>query len=167
MILATQDPIKCFYTDNDYKNSGLYDMPSKSMLAKHHVLIIDNDTVCNTIHCLFLTKMGFKKIDIARCGADAISQATRVDYSLILLEISLPDTNGFKVCKSIRKLNKHKTTPLIAVTTYTDKSIKDSCKAYDICEVVTKPLYFSTYKKALLKNLSFRNINNKIKSKEV
>jgi CheY-like chemotaxis protein len=157
MILATQDPIKCFYSDIDYKNSGLYDMPSKSMLAKHRVLIIDNDTVCNTIHCLFLTKMGFKKIDIARCGADAISQATQVNYSLILLEISLPDINGYKVCKSIRKLNKHKTTPLIAVTTFIDKSIKDSCKAYDICEVITKPLSYPTYKKALLKNLSLKN----------
>lgn len=42
-------------------------------------------------------------VDIARNGADAFFLAETNPYDLIILDVMLPDTNGFAICKDLRK----------------------------------------------------------------
>lgn len=46
-------------------------------------------------------------------GADAVSAFKRAHYDLILLDIMLPNVDGFNICKQIRK---HSTVPIIMIT---------------------------------------------------
>lgn len=153
MIVNNLTPINYFILKKNSTKSSPRDAPTKTELAKYRILVIDSDAGSNSTHCLFLSKMGFTKIDITRTGLDAISKAKRVNYNLILIEILLPDMNGFKVCKAIRKLNKHQSTPIIAATSYTNSTISDACTAYGICEVLTKPFLYHDYKNVLISKL--------------
>jgi len=43
------------------------------------------------------------KVDIKNNGREGLKQALTKDYDLILLDLMLPDIDGFEVCKKIRK----------------------------------------------------------------
>lgn len=147
---------------NNYNSSNIIsqninsDTFTRKELSNKRVLIIDSDIASNSYHCLFLTKMGFTKIDIARCGKEAIAHSTNIKYSLILIELILPDINGFKVCKSIRKINKNKDTTIIAATSYFKNKIIDACNSYNVCDVITKPFSYCEYRNILSSNLTKR-----------
>ena len=75
-------------------------------------------------------------------GLDGISTAEKSDVDLILLDINLPDIDGYEVAQRLRKSNKPKLAyiPIIAVTANALKG--DAQKALDAgCDVyMSKPI---------------------------
>jgi DNA-binding response OmpR family regulator len=53
-------------------------------------------------------------IDSVRSGAEGIEKASSIDYSLILLDLGLPDMNGYDVCRELRRANI--TAPVLVLT---------------------------------------------------
>ena len=41
--------------------------------------------------------------DLVECGREAIVRATATDYAVIVLDVTLPDVDGFQVCRTIRR----------------------------------------------------------------
>jgi two-component system phosphate regulon response regulator PhoB len=84
--------------------------------------------------------LNFKyKIDIAGSLAEARERLARNTYSLILLDVTLPDGLGFDFCRELQATNEHAMTPLIFLTgrtTISDKMIGLSAGAEDY---LTKP----------------------------
>lgn len=72
-------------------------------------------------------------------GADAIDILESEDVSLILLDIMMPDLDGFEVCKIIKSNPKIKNIPIIFLTAKSDEESIEC--AYDIggVDYVTKP----------------------------
>lgn len=52
-----------------------------------------------------LTEQGYA-VDLARTGADAVWLGTENDYDGIVLDVMLPDTDGFDVCRSLREADR-------------------------------------------------------------
>ncbi len=52
--------------------------------------------------------------DLVTSGRDAIVRATVTDYAVIVLDVMLPDVDGFNVCRAIRDERVH--TPIIILT---------------------------------------------------
>ena len=48
------------------------------------------------------------------CGADAIVRAGATDYAVIVLDVMLPDHDGFEVCRALRE--QHTDSPLLMLT---------------------------------------------------
>lgn len=69
-------------------------------------------------------------------GATAIDKALETDYSLILLDLSIPKINGIEVCKEIRKT---KNTPIIMVTARTEEIDKVLGLEIGADDYITKP----------------------------
>jgi len=100
------------------------------------ILVID-DTVSNLdIVSDFLVDYDVIAIDN---GADAINIINSEKIDLILLDIMMPDMDGYEVCKFLKK---HKSTKEIPIIFLSSKSDEDSIEmAYDIggIDYVTKP----------------------------
>lgn len=52
--------------------------------------------------------------DIAYTGTEGYNMASVEDYDLIVLDVMLPEMNGFEVCEKLRKEKKH--TPILILT---------------------------------------------------
>jgi len=65
------------------------------------VLIIEDDIAIAEIERDFLLIDGFEVV-IATDGRDGHQKATSEHYDLILLDVMLPNMNGYEICKSIR-----------------------------------------------------------------
>jgi two-component system response regulator CpxR len=76
------------------------------------VLVVDDDRELCQLVTRFLAREGFE-ISWALTGAAGIERALAEEYSLIMLDVMMPDTNGFDVLRRIRQQSR---TPVLMLT---------------------------------------------------
>jgi DNA-binding response OmpR family regulator len=77
-----------------------------------HILIIDDDPKLNRLLTEFLGGYGFK-VSTALAPGEGLKKMRRDQPDLIILDVMLPEMNGFEVCKIIRQ---ESNTPVIMLT---------------------------------------------------
>lgn len=77
------------------------------------ILIVEDEL--ETIDSLksYLTNIGYR-VDISLSGQDALKLIKQNEYSLIILDLNLPDLSGEIVCQKIRHLGKN--TPILIIS---------------------------------------------------
>ena len=76
-------------------------MPSEPNQKTERILVIDDDVeLCNLVH-RFLQQEGFQ-VDCINSGVTGAHQALSGDYALIVLDVMMPEMNGFDVLRRIR-----------------------------------------------------------------
>ena len=72
---------------------------------------------------VFETVLGDLKQNLvfARSGADALRQILRRDFAVILLDVNMPDMDGFETATLIRRYKRSSHTPIIFITSYADE----------------------------------------------
>jgi len=101
------------------------------------ILIIDDDeSTCKSLK-LILGKKGYKT-DIAQTGREAMKKLQGNSFNVALLDIKLPDIEGLKLLKPLKK--KHPDMAVILVTAYA--SVKTATQALNEGAIayITKPL---------------------------
>jgi len=100
------------------------------------ILIVD-DTESNID--ILLELLSEYDLAVATDGLSAIEIANNEDIDLILLDIIMPEMDGYDVCNSLKLSAKTKDIPIIFITAKTDENSIE--KAYDIggIDYVTKP----------------------------
>lgn len=81
-------------------------------MEKQKILIVDDDENIAELISLYLLKECFAT-EIAYTGRDALKMVTSYNPDLILLDIMLPDIDGYEVCTQVRKT---KQTPIIMLS---------------------------------------------------
>jgi len=69
------------------------------------ILIIDDEVNIIELAKLYLQREGFQ-VEAASRGQDGLTMQTAVNPDLIILDIMLPDIDGFEVCRQIRAKSK-------------------------------------------------------------
>ena len=76
------------------------------------ILIADDDTnICELLR-LYIEKEGFE-VEIAHDGKEAMELFEKSDPALIMLDIMMPELDGWQVCREIRKKSQ---CPIIMLT---------------------------------------------------
>ncbi len=104
------------------------------------LMVEDNDIVVSIYHAM-LEALGFKA-DVARNAKEALALAPK-GYDLILMDIGLPDLDGFFVTTEIRKLERaqgKKPAYVAGVTAYFLSEVQEKCFAAGMNEVLSKPM---------------------------
>jgi two-component system, OmpR family, phosphate regulon response regulator OmpR len=70
-------------------------------LVTDHLLLVDDDQRLTGMLSDYLSAAGFK-VDRAANGRGALDAASRTDFHAIVLDIMLPDLDGFEVCRQLR-----------------------------------------------------------------
>jgi len=76
------------------------------------VLVVDDDAELWQLVARYLAREGFD-LDWAASGGAGVERALAQDYSLIMLDVMLPDTDGFDVLRRIRQRSR---TPVLMLT---------------------------------------------------
>ena len=76
------------------------------------ILIIEDELSIAELERDYLELNDFE-VEIETNGAKGLDKALENDYSLILLDLMLPDLDGFEICRQIRE---KKDIPIIMVT---------------------------------------------------
>ncbi len=68
---------------------------------------------------------------MARSGREALEKFTREDFAVILLDVRMPEMDGFETAIAISQCDIHRKTPIIFLTA-AQESEKDKIRAYDV-----------------------------------
>ncbi len=82
------------------------------MRMKNKILIVDDDRHIAELLSLYLQKEGYETKEVYD-GKEAVSMAQTIRPSLILLDLMLPNMDGYQVCTEIRKTS---SVPIIMLT---------------------------------------------------
>lgn len=79
--------------------------------------------------------------DIAFNGEEALKQIKETHYSLILLDMILPDTNGKILLQHFKNQTDTKQIPIIIITSSKEKEMVIDCLSIGACDYITKPYH--------------------------
>ncbi|MDU7538195.1 MAG: response regulator transcription factor [Peptostreptococcaceae bacterium] len=85
-------------------------------MNKTKILVVDDDTNIAELISLYLQKEGYETQEVYS-GKQAVEVYETYKPDLILLDVMLPEMDGYDVCKAIRRTSK---TPIIMLTAKCD-----------------------------------------------
>ncbi len=110
-------------------------MPLKG-LGNNRVLLVDDEVEILDLLETVLRKEGFQQIDKAVSGQEAIALSRKQNHDVIVLDIMLPDMDGYQVCQEIRKVT---FAPIIFLSAKSDEIDKLLGLGIGGDDYVTKP----------------------------
>jgi two-component system chemotaxis sensor kinase CheA len=113
---------------------------AKTKPSDYQVLIVDDSQTDRLIMRKSLESLGVTLIEAAN-GVDALNIIKSGEYALdaALIDIEMPRMDGYTLASEIRKYNRFKNLPLIAVTSRTSKSDRMRGVEAGMSEYITKP----------------------------
>lgn len=104
-----------------------------------NILVAEDDVKLNSALCCFLNRNGYNAVGCSDPG-DAYSVADDLAFDLIISDIMMPQTDGFKFAENIRKVNKN--IPIIFMTARDDFYSKEKGYRIGIDDYMVKPIDF-------------------------
>ena len=99
------------------------------------ILIIEDEEAIAILEKDYLELSGFE-VDIAGRGGEGLDKAIQEDYDLIILDLMLPEINGFEICREIRQ---RKDLPISMVSAKKDDIDKIRGLGLGADDYMTKP----------------------------
>lgn len=100
-----------------------------------HILVVDDEKDIANLVAVYLKNEGFD-VTTALTGKDALSHIDSTRFDLAILDIMLPDTDGFKLCAHIREKYRY---PIIMLTAKGEAEDKINGLTLGADDYVTKP----------------------------
>jgi DNA-binding response OmpR family regulator len=101
-----------------------------------NILLIEDDELASEIICLFLSDCGFN-IEPTFSITDGLAHIKHTSFDLVLLDINLPDFNGFEFLKNIKN---RISLPIIVTSAYNDTKSKILAFKYGASDYMVKPI---------------------------
>lgn len=109
-------------------------------LENKHILIVDDD-VRNIFALSSALEHWGADVIIARNGRESIEQLEKEEkVDLVLMDIMMPEMDGYEAISWIRQDEQHKQLPIIALTAKTMKDDQAKCIAVGANDYLSKPL---------------------------
>ena len=99
------------------------------------ILIVEDEISIAELENDYLELSGFE-VDIEGDGDKGLDKALKNDYDLILLDLMLPGTDGYEICKRVREV---KNTPILMVTAKKEDIDKIRGLGMGADDYITKP----------------------------
>ncbi|MEM7348796.1 MAG: response regulator [Chloroflexota bacterium] len=105
------------------------------------VLIVDDNAMNLDVLFTYLDSQGFE-VFVALSGIDALEQINYITPDIILLDVMMPDLDGFEVCQRLKQHASTKNIPIIFMTALADSQSK--AKGFQVggADYITKPIQY-------------------------
>lgn len=141
--------------DDDSHKESQPPQPVKEIVTSHmiaenkkynvSILLVEDNKVNQKIAKLILEKVGYT-VDVAVHGKEAVEKYTSDHgvYDLILMDINMPEMNGFEATSEIRRFESENQNagrvPIIALTANVIEGFKGKCLKVGMDDYLTKPI---------------------------
>ncbi len=131
------------------------------MNLKDAILVVDDQPINLKVIASVLSQE--YSLSVATSGLNALKMLEKSIPSLILLDIMMPDMDGFELCQKIKENENTKEIPIIFLTAKTD--LNDIIKGFDYGAVdyITKPFSPTEMKVRVVNHLNLYHAKNDLK----
>jgi len=106
------------------------------------VLIVDDDDPTRMMANEFLSQAGFEVLEAAS-GHEALETLKSRKPHIILLDVEMPEVDGFDTCKNIRALSEFVTTPILMLTGLNNNASIELAFEAGATDFASKPINWS------------------------
>lgn len=138
-------------------------MKNKSQVKQNVILIVDDNPTNIDVLFTYLNNAGYKVL-VAENGTVALNRAKYAKPDLILLDVMMPDTNGFEVCRFLKDDCETKDIPIIFMTALTDTVNKVHGFKVGAVDYITKPMQYEEVLARVSTHLMIRNLQAELKT---
>ena len=104
------------------------------------ILLVEDNPISQNVEMRLLKESGYSVVAVTN-GKDAIEAAKTNEFSLILMDVEMPNMDGIKATELIRKLDSPvKQVPIIAVTAHSSMKDREMCLASGMNDYIAKPI---------------------------
>jgi PleD family two-component response regulator len=107
-------------------------------MGKARLLVVEDDIDIGNMLRIYFSGMEFE-VDVAMRGRDALEKTKQVLPHLIVLDIMLPDIDGYEVCRNLRTNMRTSHIPVIFLTQKDERSDKLQGLELGADDYITKP----------------------------
>jgi signal transduction histidine kinase/CheY-like chemotaxis protein/HAMP domain-containing protein len=112
----------------------------KDVLTNKRILVVDDD-----VRNLFALTTAFEKYRINAITAESGQEAMKIledndDIDMVLMDIMMPEMDGYETTQKIRREHKNTGLPIIAVTAKAMKGDREKCIEAGASDYITKPV---------------------------
>ncbi len=122
----------------------------KAMLQGMKILVAEDETINQTLITALLTQFGFI-VTAVEDGRMAVEAAAAEDYHLILMDLQMPDMDGFEATKLIKAMPKNP--PIIALTAHAMGRDRKKCLLAGMDDYLSKPINRDELYQVLIRHL--------------
>jgi DNA-binding response OmpR family regulator len=107
-------------------------------MGKARLLVVEDDNDISNMLKIYFTGLDYD-VDVAPRGLEALEKTRQVLPHLIVLDIMLPDIDGYEVCRNLRKSTRTSHIPVIFLTQKDERSDKLQGLELGADDYITKP----------------------------
>jgi DNA-binding response OmpR family regulator len=107
-------------------------------MSKSRLLVVEDDVDIANMLRIYFSGMNYE-VDIAHRGSDALEKTKHALPHLIVLDIMLPDIDGYEVCRNLRTSTRTSHIPVIFLTQKDERSDKLQGLELGADDYITKP----------------------------
>ena len=128
--------------------------PAKSETKVLRVLVVEDNRLNRRLAGMMLQKLGHNAV-FAEHGVEALARLEREDFDLILMDLQMPELDGFETTQEIRRRETaagptdRKPVPIIALTANAETEEKRRCLVAGMDDFLTKPLDMAKFRDSL------------------
>ncbi len=116
-----------------------------------HILLAEDNLINQKLALHLLDKFGFKAEAVIN-GRQAVEALEKKSYDLVLMDIQMPEMDGFEATAAIRDPNSavlNHAIPVIALTAHAMKGDREKCLGAGMNDYVAKPIQPEVLRKAI------------------
>jgi signal transduction histidine kinase/ligand-binding sensor domain-containing protein/DNA-binding response OmpR family regulator len=126
---------------------SIVDEPNKKQLLTDEfatmyplkILLAEDNIVNQKLTTRVLSKLGYKNVEIAQNGLEAIEKFDEEFYEVILMDVQMPEMDGLEATRLIRMKQYHQPV-IISMTANAMQDDKDKCIQAGMNEYISKPI---------------------------
>jgi CheY-like chemotaxis protein len=103
------------------------------------ILVVDDNTINQQVCGEILQRAGVA-VDMADSGREALRMVAQQPYDAVLMDIQMPDMDGYHVTERIRAMPGRERTPIIAISAHAVAGYRDYCLSRGLNDYVAKPI---------------------------
>ncbi|MGB3755610.1 MAG: response regulator [Rivularia sp. (in: cyanobacteria)] len=133
---------------------------------KSNILVVDDTPDNLRLLSAMLTTQGYE-VRKALNGKMALNACRIILPDLILLDIKMPEMDGYKVCQQLKADETTSGIPVIFISALDD--VLDKVKAFDVggSDYITKPFYTAEVISRIENQINLRSLQNKLHKKNI
>jgi signal transduction histidine kinase/ligand-binding sensor domain-containing protein/DNA-binding response OmpR family regulator/HPt (histidine-containing phosphotransfer) domain-containing protein len=113
--------------------------PAAQRIRGARVLVVDDNAINQQVAAEVLQRAGVS-VDLAGSGEEATRMIDLVLYDAVLMDIQMPDMDGYQATARIRSVARHAALPIIAMTAHAVAGYRERCLSMGMNDYVTKPI---------------------------